>query len=106
MLNISHVNSGLPFEDIDYRRLDRDTCSLKWIYDLANTEKSLFYRSKFAEGISRLHWSPMGIYLRVQGWRYTSFGYLFEKPIDRLLISDTGDEVTFNRVGGTSYTWR
>ena len=77
-----------------------------WIYDLANTEKSLFYRSKFAESISRLHWSPMGTYLRVQGWRYTSFGYLFEKPIDRLLIADTGNEVNFQRVGGTSYTWR
>jgi len=77
-----------------------------WIYDLIGRERQLFYKAKFLEDLSAIHWSPDGIYLRIQGWRYRSLGYLFEKPIDRLLTIEDGEEVSFEQIGGGSYSWR
>ncbi len=77
-----------------------------WIYDLTKKDHQVFYESKSFERLNIIHWSPDGLYLRVQGWRYTSFGYLFEKPVDRLIQVDNGQEIPFKKIGGTSYTWK
>jgi hypothetical protein len=77
-----------------------------WIYDYQTDKSQLLYKSKLSENLSRIHWSPDGDYLRVQGWRYTALGYLFEKPVDRLLKVDNGQEILFKAIGGTSYTWK
>ena len=77
-----------------------------WIYDLKKNTQRAIYAAGKGEEIMHIHWTPDGEYIYLSN--YTEFALGFFDSNKKLIGSDDGREVPFDKVGPGlgSYTWK